>query len=101
MHSDTGTDVLDKYFSVQETLNDRRKDYGDFVTLMELSQELQDVMRSRFGWTRLTGVQREALQMIASKIARILNGNPNLRDNWHDIQGYARTVENSLPKEEA
>lgn len=30
---------------------------------------------------------------IADKIARILNGDPEYRDNWHDIAGYAKLAE--------
>ena len=36
--------------------------------------------------------------MIASKIARIVNGDPDYADNWHDIAGYARLVEKELEK---
>ncbi len=32
-------------------------------------------------------------EVIADKIARILNGDPNYKDNWHDIQGYAKLAE--------
>lgn len=28
--------------------------------------------------------------MIAHKIGRILNGDPNYRDSWDDIAGYAK-----------
>jgi hypothetical protein len=38
-------------------------------------------------------MQREALDMILHKIARIVNGNPNETDHWHDIAGYATLVE--------
>jgi hypothetical protein len=41
-------------------------------------------------------MQRESLDMIAHKIARILNGNPNVHDHWHDIAGYATLVANDL-----
>ena len=50
------------------------------------------------GWNRLNDVQAQALEVIADKIARILNGDPNYADNWHDIQGYAKLVEDRLPK---
>jgi hypothetical protein len=32
------------------------------------------------------------LEMIAHKIARILSGDPNHRDHWEDIAGYAELV---------
>jgi len=34
--------------------------------------------------------------MIAHKIGRILNGDPDYQDSWHDIIGYARLVERQL-----
>lgn len=40
--------------------------------------------------------QKEALEMIASKIARILNGNTNNEDSWRDIAGYATLVADRL-----
>lgn len=36
------------------------------------------------------------LEMIAHKIARILNGDPNYADNWHDIAGYATLIDLQL-----
>ena len=37
-----------------------------------------------------------ALDMICNKMARIVNGDPNYIDNWHDIAGYATLVEQEL-----
>jgi hypothetical protein len=46
---------------------------------------------------------KQALSTIADKIARILNGDPYYVDNWHDIIGYAKLIEdriNMLPSNE-
>jgi len=75
------------------TLAERGARYGDFTDHAEISQEIQDAMNTKAGWQRLSSVQRQALTVIADKIARILNGDPNYRDNWHDIAGYARLAE--------
>ena len=40
--------------------------------------------------------QREAMEMICQKMARIMNGDPNYSDSWHDIAGYATLVANRL-----
>jgi hypothetical protein len=40
-------------------------------------------------WDVLKDTQREALELIAMKIARILSGDHNYRDHWDDIEGYA------------
>jgi hypothetical protein len=50
-------------------------------------------MRGCSGWGRLTPDKRQALTVIADKIARILNGDPEYKDNWHDIGGYAKLAE--------
>lgn len=47
-------------------------------------------------WAALSDDKREALEMIAHKIGRILNVDPNYHDSWHDIIGYAKLVENTL-----
>ena len=79
---------------VQETLNARGARYGDFTDNARISQRIKDaIFYEEDRAANLSHVQREALEMIAQKIARILNGDPNYRDNWHDIQGYARLAE--------
>jgi hypothetical protein len=39
---------------------------------------------------------KQALCVICDKMARIGNGDPFYDDNWHDIQGYAKLVEDRL-----
>jgi hypothetical protein len=41
-------------------------------------------------------VQREALEGVFTKIARILSGDPNHKDHWSDIAGGAHLVEERL-----
>lgn len=41
---------------------------------------------------QLPKMHREALDMIAHKIGRILNGDHDYADSWDDIAGYARLV---------
>jgi len=84
--------------SVEQTLKERGNRYGDFSYHAAIAQGLQDAMRaSGKGWVRLSPAQKQALTVIADKIARILSGDPNYADNWHDIQGYAKLVEDRLP----
>ena len=89
--------------SVDNTLAERGSRYGDFSDHALIAQELQNVMRTPLdddsrGWPALSAVQKQALTVIADKIARILSGDPNYADNWHDIQGYAKLAEDRLPK---
>lgn len=85
---------------IDDTLAERGARYGDFTFHAEVAQQLQDVMRTDYGgvqWSHLSNIQKQALTTIADKIARILTGDPNYADNWHDIQGYAKLVEDRLP----
>ncbi len=86
--------------TIETTLNERGARYGDFARHAKIAQDLQDVTRATEGWARLDAAQRQALTVICDKIARIISGDPNYADNWHDIQGYAKLVEDRLPKEE-
>jgi hypothetical protein len=93
--------------SIDDTLAERGERYGDFSQHAAIAQQLQDVMRDSNqeafgrGWDFLSAVQKQALTAIADKIARILSGDPDFVDNWHDIQGYARLVEIEITREPA
>lgn len=78
---------------VSATLDERGARYGDFSDHARIAQDIQDAMRRAPNWTALDAVKKQALTVIADKIARVLNGDPNYRDNWHDMQGYAKLAE--------
>ena len=82
--------------TVANTLDERGTRYGKFSGHAAASQHLKLVMHRLAGWEKLTPSQAEALDMIAHKIARILNGDPNYADSWHDIAGYASLIDNQL-----
>jgi hypothetical protein len=75
--------------AIQETLNDREQTYGDFGKLAAAIQAFKDVYRKSPSWAKMTAVQREALDADAVKTCRILYGDPQHEDNWHDKAGYA------------
>lgn len=78
---------------VTTTLAERGKRYGDFREHARISQAIQAAMADSPNWSTLDPVKREGLIIIAHKIARALNGDPDYKDNWHDIAGYAKLVE--------
>lgn len=82
--------------SIDETLKERGGNYGEFKLHAFITQNLKEAMRSTSGWTKLEPMHKEALEMVAHKIGRILNGNPNFHDSWHDIVGYAKLVADRL-----
>ena len=83
--------VLAQKRSVRETLAERHETYGQYADTSAIAQALKDVIRAH--WVKLNPGQREALDLIANKIARIVNGDPNHKDSWHDIAGYAQLAE--------
>lgn len=91
---------MSKPTNVNEMLEGRAARYGEFKDHARISQELKRVMQKTDGWHNLGASGRESLEMIAHKIARILNGDPTYADNWIDIAGYATLVANRLEKGE-
>jgi hypothetical protein len=82
--------------NVDNTLKERASNYGTFKSQTAITRALKRAMHAAPGWEKLTDSQMEALDMIAVKAGRILNGNPNHADGWHDISGYAKLVENEI-----
>lgn len=89
-------ELPEKADSIESTLAERGKRYGEFKSHAEISQALKELMHQNPGWLNLNQSQREALEMIQHKVARILNGDPNYPDSWHDISGYSKLVEKEL-----
>ena len=85
--------------NIDATLAERAARYGDFEEHARITQEIKGAMRSGSGWGRCAPDQREALEMVAHKVARIVNGDPDYLDSWHDIIGYVRRVEQRLMRE--
>ena len=77
---------------IQDTLNEREGTHGRFSENTITMQALKREMRNTPNWQRMDPYQREALDMIAHKIGRLLHGDPDLIDSWHDISGYATLV---------
>lgn len=75
---------------ITEVLNERQTTHGDFTENAFISQSLKHVINQHND--HLLDHQREALDMIAHKISRILAGNANFKDHWVDIAGYAQLV---------
>ncbi len=93
------TQVSGGNLDVHDTLEARARVHGDFSIDAQNSQLLKMCIRSaRDGnaWHYLRDYQREALDLICTKIGRILAGNPHHVDHWLDIAGYATLVVNRL-----
>ena len=83
--------------NIEDTLKERGDRYGSFLDYANTVHDITVAMDYRSN-PSLQPVHCEALNMIVGKIARILNGDPNYADSWHDIAGYATLVEKELSK---
>jgi hypothetical protein len=81
---------------IDKVLQERGERYGDYKSTAFISQTLKNTMRECRSWDRMTSAQREGLEMIQHKIARILNGDPKYMDSWVDIVGYATLIVESM-----
>ena len=86
--------------SIDATLAERGSRYGNFDEHAEVTQSIKAAMQSGNNWLNLPDDMKEALEMTAHKIGRILNGDPNYIDSWTDICGYNRLVEKRLIAEQ-
>ena len=85
--------------STVKTLAERQSTYGNFSKVAEMTQGLLFVM-SRYGYNDMPDTHKESIHMIASKIARIVNGDNNHLDSWHDIGGYSKLIENLIKSDD-
>jgi len=85
---------------IKDVLQERGERYGSYRSVAMTSQLLKDVVRCSYNVNRnnLEWYQRESIDLICNKLGRILNGDPNYRDSWLDIAGYAQLVVDELDK---
>lgn len=86
---------------LEQTLRERGERYGVFVDHAAVTMDLKNTVgRHAMAYnTSLDDDQIEALHMICHKIGRIIAGDPNYADSWHDIAGYAKLVGDRLEGE--
>lgn len=82
--------------TLDEVLVERKSQHGDFRDHSKIAQELKTIARSGVSYNQLNDIEREGLEMILHKIARIVSGNPHKKDHWTDQAGYATLVGDTL-----
>ena len=89
---------------IQETLETRENHYGNFMGTATAAQDIKAVIVKHSNTVgtpikQLDADMQESLSMIATKIGRIITGDPWYSDSWIDIAGYATLVADRLQKE--
>ena len=90
--------VVDKPEQLEKILAKRAEQYGTFMRNADIAIKLKQVIHNAMVRedTQLYPDQLQALDMIVTKIGRILTGNPSHLDSWIDIAGYAKLVSDRL-----
>jgi len=83
---------------VGKVLDARAEQYGSFMQSADTAVRIKGIMHNAVARNAvpLYPDQLQALDMIATKISRIVHGNPNHLDSWIDIAGYAMLVADRL-----
>ena len=79
--------------TVDELLATRDSSHGKYEDTAHIAQEFKSVAHAYWGAyhdRRLNNMQREAIDMICTKMGRIVAGDNNFKDHWIDIAGYAK-----------
>lgn len=75
--------------SPSELTNERKSTHGDWMQQSQVANDLKKTVRVMGNWDNLAACHQESIDMILTKISRIVSGNPSEPDHWDDIAGYA------------
>lgn len=84
---------------IVQVLKERKKSHGEYRDHAYRAQLIKEVYRQGQNWKKLSDIQKETLEMNAHKVARILEGDPDHKDHWDDIAGYATLVSDRLAED--
>ena len=81
--------------TMQEILDQRGSRYGDFIDNATIAQAMKMAAIGNV-WADMDADAREAIDMICTKISRIVTADWRYVDNWRDIEGFAKLVADRL-----
>lgn len=82
--------------SVDKILDERGSRYGNYMQVATVTEALWCNLAAALAGKEVAPDQADALRMICTKLARIVNGDPNYADSWRDVSGYATLVADRL-----
>ena len=74
-------------------LQERGTTHGSFRSNAVYAQRLREMWRASLHWDEMPVEHKEALDMLACKLSRILSGQSRFAGHWEDIRGYAQLAE--------
>jgi len=82
--------------NTKDLIKERQTTHGEYLPKCDTIQNLKNIIRTTDGFWRLKYDQMESLDLICTKIGRILHGDPDNIDHWDDVAGYAQLVSQRL-----
>ncbi len=83
---------------LDDILKQREAQYGSYSKKATEIQVMKDIVRNSKNWNDMPPFMQESIDMIISKLGRVLNGDISHVDNFTDIAGYAQLVCEELNK---
>lgn len=74
---------------VGDILAQRGSSYGDFSANAQIAQRIKRAVEDGTTYPALSFAHKEAIDLIITKLSRIVCGDPTHQDNWDDVAGYA------------
>ena len=81
---------------VDQILENREVTHGDFEIKAMWIQEIMEHLIGLNAYQNMEADKKESIHMILVKLSRILYGDPDHKDHWDDIAGYAELIANRL-----
>jgi hypothetical protein len=76
--------------NIEKILAERGETYGPYSRVSKTAQGLKDHFRQDEDWQYLLPQERESIDLICTKLARLLHGGGDKTDTLNDIAGYAK-----------
>lgn len=84
---------------IDATLSERQSTYGNFEDVAFVTENIINVLK-KCNYDYMPHTHKMAMYMIASKMARLVNGDCDHLDSWHDIGGYSKLIEKLIKGEQ-
>jgi hypothetical protein len=74
---------------VENLHKERGSRYGSWQQQAAVAQAIKQAYKLGNSYDNCNDAVLEKLDMLANKLSRIVNGDPEYQDSWDDIAGYA------------
>lgn len=86
---------------IKQVLQERGTRYGEFREHARITQNIKAAMADSPNWASLPPYLKEAMEMVAHKFGRALNGDYMYEDNFIDVIGYSQLALDDMQAENA